>query len=87
MNIAGWVEVATFQKDKQGKIRDTFRIYVNELGWCKGHSDKTGKDWHFQSLSSLVTKVEALKKLRFKLISGELPGKVISQYAIDTEEI
>lgn len=87
MNIAGWVEVATYQKVRNSKIRDTFRVFVNELGWCKGHSDKTGKDFYFESLSSLIRKVEALEKIRYKLHTGELPDTVVSRYAVYTEDI
>ena len=87
MNIAGWVEVATYQKVRNSKIRDTFRVFVNELGWCKGRSDKSGKDFYFESLSALHQKIEALRKIRYQLTSGELPSKVVSRYAIDTEEI
>ena len=87
MNIAGWVEVATYQKVRNSKIRDTFRIFMNELGWCKGHSDKTGKDFYFESLSALTSKIEALEKIRYQLHTGQLPEKIVSRYAAFTEEI
>ena len=88
MNIAGWVQVATFTKfTTKGKLKDTFRIYLNPLGWCKGRSDKTGKDFYFDSLSLLHKKIEGLKQVRYKLASGEVPSKVISRYAAYTEDI
>jgi hypothetical protein len=87
MNTAGWEEICTFTKYRNGKLRDTFRIYTNELDWCKGHSDKTGKDFYFESQSSLNKKLEGLQKIRYSLASGELPKRIVSRYAAFTEEI
>lgn len=76
-----WTEVCTFTKKRKGVLRDTFRISVNELGWCKCHSDKTGKDFFFNSLDELLVKIEALRKIRFVLASGELPTAINSRFA------
>ena len=81
ISIAGWKQVATYTKTKNKKLRDTFRIFVNQLGWCKGHSDKTGKDFYFESLDALLTKVEALKKIRFHLATGSLPTEVVNRFS------
>ena len=87
MKISGWTEVATFTKTKNGKLRDTFRVFVNELGWCKGRDDKRGRDYYFHSLDEMLAKIESLKKIRYVRATGELPKSVISQYAAFTEEI
>lgn len=81
ISAAGWTEVTTFTKIRNSKLRDTFRIYANQFGWTKGHSDKTGKDFYFNSLDELLTKVEALKKIRYVLATGELPTEVVSRFA------
>ena len=87
MNFAGWTEVATFTKTRNQKLRDTFRIFTNELAWVKSHQDKTGKDVVYASLSQLEQKIEALKAIRFVHATGEVPKRVVSQYAAFTEEI
>ena len=76
-----WTEVCTFTKTRKGKLRDTFRVFINELGWCKCHSDKHGKDYYFNSLDDLLVKVQALKSIRFVLATGELPTAVVSRFA------
>lgn len=88
MNIGGWTEVAAFTKHRRtGKLRDTFRIYTNELGWCKGRCDEKGKDFPFESVAALHKKIETLKSLNYQHKHGELPTAVVSRYAIDTEDI
>ena len=87
INIAGWEQVATLVKTRGKRIQDTYRIYVNELGWCKGRSDKTGVSKVFSSLNELNDKVNALYQNRYSLDTGALPERVVSQYAAYTEEI
>ncbi len=78
-----WTEVATyrkyFRKSKQLKIWDTFRVYVNSLGWVKSHSDKTGKTVYYKSVEELQDRIKALHKIKYSLISGELPATVVAQ--------
>ena len=74
-----WTEVCTFTKTRNKKLRDTFRVFVNELGWCKCHQDKTGKDFYFDSLADLLNKIEALRKIRYVQATGELPAVVVSR--------
>lgn len=81
ISIAGWQEVATLTKTRNKKLRDTFRIFINPLGWVKGHSDKTGKDVYFENLDALLAKVDALKKIRYQLATGSLPSVVVSRFA------
>ena len=81
ISAAGWTQVTTYTKTRNKKLRDTFRVFTNQLGWVKAHSDKTGKDFYFNTLDELLTKVEALKKIRFVLASGELPTEVVSRFA------
>lgn len=81
ISVAGWTQVATYTKTRNKKLRDTFRIFTNQLGWVKAHSDKTGKDFYFNTLDELLTKVEALKKIRYVLASGSLPVEVVSRFA------
>lgn len=81
ISIAGWTEVATYTKVRNQKLRDTFRVFVNPLGWVKGHSDKSGKDFHFKTIDELLDKIEALHKIRYRLATGELPTEVVNQYA------
>jgi len=81
ISAAGWTQVTTFTKTKNKKLRDTFRIFQNELGWTKGHSDKTGKELYFNTLEDLLTKAEALRKIRYVLASGSLPTAVVSRFS------
>ena len=74
-----WTEVCTFTKRRNGKLRDTFRVFINQLGWCKCHQDKTGKDFYFNTVEDLLVKVDALKKIRFTKATGELPTAVVSR--------
>ena len=74
-----WTEVCTFTKTRNKKLRDTFRVFINELGWCKCHQDKTGKDFYFDSLADLLNKIEALRKIRYVHATGELPAVVVSR--------
>ena len=76
-----WTEVCTLTKTRKGKLRDTFRIFMNELHWCKCHSDKTGKDFYFNSLDDLLVKVQALRNIRFVLATGKLPTAITNRYA------
>ena len=87
MNIAGWEEVCTFTKTRNRKLRDTFRIYINELGWCKAHSDKHGKDYYFESKNALDDKLAGLRQVNYIMASGDIPVKIISRYAAFIEEI
>lgn len=75
-----WTEVATYTKSRKGKIRDTYRIYVNSLGWVKGHSDKHGKAVIFKSLEEMQQKISNLLAIRFHLTTGAPPTEVVSQY-------
>ena len=75
-----WTEVATYTKSRKGKIRDTYRIYVNSLGWVKGHSDKHGKAVIFKSLAEMQQKIRSLLAIRFHLATGSPPRVVVSQY-------
>ena len=75
-----WTEVSTYTKHTRGKLRDTFRVFVNQLGWCKCHQDKTGKDFYFDSVDALLTKIEALKKIRFVHATGELPTTICGRF-------
>ena len=81
ISVAGWTEVATFTKVRNQKLRDTFRVFVNPLGWVKGHSDKSGKDNYFNTIDELLDKIEALQKIRYRLATGELPTEVVNRYA------
>ena len=74
-----WTEVCTFTKISKGKLRDTFRVFVNQLGWCKCHQDKTGKDFHFNTVEDLLEKIDKLKAIRFTHATGELPASVVSR--------
>ena len=75
-----WTEVCTFTKTKNGKLRDTFRVTINQLGWCKCHQDKSGKDFFFNSVDELLVKIQALKKIRFVHATGELPAAITNRY-------
>ena len=81
ISVAGWTEVATFTKVRNQKLRDTFRVFINPLGWVKGHSDKSGKDNYFNTIDELLDKIEALHKIRYRLATGELPTEVVNRYA------
>ena len=48
-----WTEACTFTKHTKGKLRDTVRVFINEMHWCKTHSDKTGKEHYFNSVEEL----------------------------------
>ena len=76
-----WTEVCSYTKTRNGKLRDTYRIYVNSLGWVKGHSDKNGKAQVFKSIEELNAKIAGLLQIRFHLATGELPTVVVNQYA------
>lgn len=75
-----WTEVCTYTKTRNRKLRDTFRVFINELGWCKCHQDKTGKDFYFDSVDALLVKIQALKKISFVHSTGELPSVITSRY-------
>ena len=80
MNYLYWTEVACFIKYVKGpepsKVRDRFRIYVNAQGCVKGKSERNGKEFDFKTLDNLLDKVKALKKISYKLETGELPTEV-----------
>ena len=75
-----WTEVACYVKyckgTKSTKIRDRFRIYVNAQGCVKGKSERSGKEFDFKSLEDLLAKVKSLRKISYKLETGELPTEV-----------
>ena len=75
-----WTEVATYTKHRKGKLRDTYRIYVNSHGWVKGHSDKHGKAVIFKSLEEMQQKINSLLSIRFRLATGAPPTQVVPQY-------
>ena len=63
-----WTEVATYTKTRKGKLRDTYRIYVNSLGWVKGHSDKHGKSVIFKSLEEMQQRMHQQDKLHHNFL-------------------
>lgn len=45
MYCAGWDKAGPLTKhNRKGKLRDTFRIFQNQFGWCKGRRDETEKN-------------------------------------------
>ncbi len=80
ISIAGWTEVASFTKTRRGKLRDTFRVFTNDLSWCKCHQDKTGKDFYFDSVEELLIKIDALKCINFVSATGELPTNIVGRF-------
>ena len=88
MNYAGWNEIGKLTKHRRsGKLRDTFRIYVNNLSWCKGRRDETGKEFWFDSAEELQTKLASLEALNYKASEElKLPTEIISHFATEEDE-
>ena len=88
LDSSGWIQVATFTKhNRKGKLRDTFRVYTNELCWCKGRSDQSGRDFLFNSHFALSTKATQLVDSGYELASGELPLRVVGQYSTSADYV
>ena len=80
MNYYLWHEVACFKKATKGKtvkrVRDRVRVYVNATGHVKAKSERTGKEYDFNSVEEMHTKINALQKISYVLESGELPTAI-----------
>ena len=76
-----WTEACTFQKHTKGKLRDTVRVFINVMHWCKTHSDKTGKEQYFNSVEELQTRLDALHNIRFRLATSAVPTHIVSRFA------
>lgn len=80
MNYHLWTEVACFKKATKGKtvkrVRDRVRVYVNATGNVKAKSERTGKEYDFNSVEQMHSKINALQKISYVLESGALPTEV-----------
>ena len=76
-----WTEACTFTKHTKGKLRDTVRVFINEMHWCKTHSDKTGKEQYFNYVEELQTRLDALQNIHFRLATGAVPTHIVSRFA------
>ena len=83
MYCAGWDEVGTLTKhNRKGKLRDTFRIFQNQFGWCKGRRDETGKEFWFNSEEELQTKLDSLLQLNYKVASEiNIANEITSRFS------
>ena len=76
-----WTEACTFQKhNRSGKLRDTLRVYINEMCWFKTHSDMTGKEQYYNSVEEPQTRLDALQGIRFRLAMGPVPTNIVSRF-------
>ena len=56
---------------ENGKPRDTCRIFMEQIGWRKDQSDKTGQVVFFNSIDALLIKPQILKKTPFVHATGD----------------
>ena len=84
---SNWKEFGRLEKrNKNNKVRDRIRLFVNDLNWCKANSEKTSKEFWFNTIEELEVKLQTWNNLKFvSVMQMKLPTEINSRFQTSDE--